>query len=90
MSSEGGGLFIFCFKSHLRSSSVSLTVCVCLVTWSYLTLCDCVDWGPPGSSVHGIMPARILEWVAISSFRGSCQSKDRTHVSCTTGRFFTH
>ena len=37
-----------------------------LVTQSCPTLCDSVDWGPPGSSIHGIFQARILEWVAIS------------------------
>ena len=36
-----------------------------------LTLCDLVDCSPPGSSVHGILQARILEWVAMPSFRGS-------------------
>ena len=40
-------------------------------------------------SVHGISQARILEWVAISFSRGSSQPRDRTHVSCTAGRFFT-
>ena len=44
---------------------------VCSVTQSRLTLCDPVDYSPPGSSVHGILQARILEWVAISSSRGS-------------------
>ena len=37
----------------------------------YLTLCDPVDYRPPGSSVHGILQARILEWVAMPSSRGS-------------------
>ena len=37
---------------------------------------------PPGSSVHGILPARMLEWVAISFSRGSAQPRDRTQVSC--------
>ena len=41
----------------------------CSVT-SYLTLCDSIDCSPPGSYVHGIIPARIPEWVAISSSRG--------------------
>ena len=44
-------------------------VCVCSLTQSCLTLCDLMDCSPPGSSVHGIFPARILEWVAISSSR---------------------
>ena len=47
------------------------------------TLCDSVDCSLPGSSVHGIFQARILEWVAISFSRGSSRPKDRTQVSCT-------
>ena len=43
---------------------------------------------PPGSCVHEIFQARILEWVAISFSRGSSQLRDRTWVSCTAGRFF--
>ena len=53
------------------------------------TLCDPMDCSPPGSSVHGILQARILEWVAISFSRGSSQPRDRTQVSCIAGRFFT-
>ena len=53
------------------------------VTQSCPTLCDPVGWSPPGSSVHGISQARILEWVAISSSRGSFQSRDWTQVSHT-------
>ena len=59
-----------------------------LVAQSCLTLCDPIDCNPPGSSVHGIFQARILEWGAISSSRGSSQPRDRTQVSCTVGRFF--
>ena len=44
---------------------------------------------PLGSSVHGISQARILEWVAISFYRGSPWSKDQTCISCIAGRFFT-
>ena len=51
-------------------------------------LCDPVDYSPPGSSVHGILQARTLEWVAISLSRGSSQSKDWTQVSCIAGRLF--
>ena len=40
-----------------------------------------MDCSPPGSSVHGMIPARILEWVAIASIRGSSQPRDQTHVS---------
>ena len=48
-----------------------------------------MDCSPPGSSVHGISQARILEWVAISFSRGSSWSRDRSQVSCIAGRFFT-
>ena len=53
------------------------------------TLCDPMDCSPPGSSIHGILQARVLEWVAISFSRGSSQPMDRTPVSHTTGRLFT-
>ena len=51
--------------------------------------CDPVDCSLPGSSVHGIPPERILEWVAIPFSRDSSWPRDRTWVSCTAGRFFT-
>ena len=46
-----------------------------------------MDCSPPGSSVHGILQARIVEWVAISSSRGSSKPRDRTQVSHMAGRF---
>ena len=52
------------------------------------TLCDPMDYSPPGSSVHGILQARILEWVAISFSRGSSWPRDQTQVSCIAGRCF--
>ena len=54
-----------------------------------LTLCNPLDCSPPGSSVHGILQARILEWVAIPFSRGSSWPRDQTQVSCIAGRFFT-
>ena len=51
--------------------------------------CDPMDYSLPGSSVHGILQARILEWVAISFSRGSYLPRNRTQVSCIAGRFFT-
>ena len=60
-----------------------------LVTQLYPTLCDPIDCSTPGSSVHGILHARILEWVVISFSRGSSQPRDQTQVSCIAGRFFT-
>ena len=56
------------------------------------SLCDPRDCSPPGSSSHGIFQARILEWVAISSSRGSSQPRNSTHssyTSCIAGGFFT-
>ena len=52
-----------------------------LVTQSCPTLCGPMDCSPPGSSVHGILQARILEWVAISFWGGSSQPKDWIRVS---------
>ena len=59
---------------------------------SGLTLCDPMDCSPPGSPVHGILQARIPEWVAISLSRGSSQLRDQTHISVSpalTAVFFT-
>ena len=47
---------------------------------SCLTLCDPMDCSPPGSSVHGILRARVLEWVAMPSSRGSSRPRDRVHI----------
>ena len=58
------------------------------VTQWCLTLCDPVDCSLPGSSIHGILQARILEWVAISFSRGSSQPRGRTQVSRIRGRRF--
>ena len=65
-------------------------VCVCvLVIQSCLTVCDPMDCCLPGSSVLGILQARILEWVAMPSCRGSFWPRDGTLVLCIAGRFFT-
>jgi len=53
-----------------------------------LTLCGPLDFSLPGSSVHENFQARILEWIAISSFRKSSQPRDGTCVSCIAGGFF--
>ena len=57
---------------------------------SCLTLCDPMECSLPGSSVHRILQARILEWVAIPFSRGSSQPRGQTWVSCIAGRFLTH
>ena len=56
---------------------------------SHPTLCDLMECRPPGSYVHGISQARILEWVAISFSRGSSQPRDWTLISCIVDKFFT-
>ena len=52
------------------------------------TLCDPIDYSLPGSSLHGILKARILEWVAISFSRGFSRLRNRTWVSSIAGRRF--
>ena len=59
------------------------------VTQSCPTLCEPMDCSLPGSSVHGVFQARVLEWVAISLSRASSRPRDWTWVSCTVGRCFT-
>ena len=58
--------------------------CVCVSTAAQLcpTLWDPMNCNLPGSSVHRIFQARILEWIAISCYKGSSWPRDRTHVSC--------
>ena len=58
------------------------------VAQSCLTLCDPVGCRSPGSSIHGISQARILEWVAISFSQGSSLPRDQTQVSLIAGRWF--
>ena len=58
------------------------------VAQSCPTLCDLVDCSQSGSSVHGILQARILEWVAISFSRGSSRPRDQTQVFRIAGRGF--
>ena len=65
----------------------------CVRVQSCPTLCNPIDCSPPGPSVHGILQARIIEWVAMPSCRGSSQPRDGTSVfciSCVEGGFFTH
>ena len=67
-----------CMLSHFSCPRLFMTPC---------TVCS-----PPGSSVHGILQARLLDWIAISYSRGSSQLRDQicvSYVSCTAGQFFT-
>ena len=73
----------------LEKSSNNTIIVLCLVAQSCLTLCNPTDCSPTGSSIHGILQATILEWVAMPSSRGSSQPRDRTQVSHIARRFFT-
>ena len=81
-------------RTQAFAAVVCVCVCVCVCEHAQLcpTLCVRMDYSPPGSSVHGIFQAKILEWVAISSSRGSSQPRDQT-PSLTSpvlaDRFFT-
>ena len=77
----------FAVSTHFLSHFFSFYLCLKLkvkVTQSCLTLCDPMDY-----TVHGILQARILEWVAVPFSRGSSQPRNRTQVSCIAGGFFT-
>ena len=69
-------------------------VCMCAHAKSLQScpsLCNPMDCSPAGSSIHGILQAKILEWVAVPSSRGSAQPRYQTcvfYVSCLAGRFF--
>ena len=76
----GGKLVDTKGRNHPGSEGVSAQSC--------LTIYDPMDGSLPGSSVHGILQARILEWVAIPFSRGSPRPRDQTQVSCTAGEFF--
>ena len=76
------GVMVMC---NLRSGRTEKV----LASQSYPTLCDPMNYSPPGSSALGIFQESILEWVAIPFSRGSSQTMDRTQVSCIAGRFFT-
>ena len=69
-----------------------MCVCLCvLVTQSCPTLCNPMDSSPPGSSVHGILQARILEWIITIPFsRGSSQPRDQTQISCIGRQILYH
>ena len=90
-----------CFRLHMVSPCVSASKLPSLSgswshqnllfpLWSRIRLCDPTDSSLPGSSVHGISQAIILEWAAISFSSGASWCRDWTRVSCIVGRFFYH
>jgi len=82
----------FWFFDYKWYNSVYFIGCVhaCSVIKSCPTFCDPMDCSLPGSSVHGIFQARTLEWVAISSTRGSSQPRDLTRVSSIGRQILYH
>ena len=77
-------------RTYFRNNLHLWYVLVCLLSlFSCVRLCDPMDFSQPDFSVHGILQARILEWVAFPFSRGSSQPRDRTKVSRIAGRFFT-
>ena len=77
-------------KSLCFGICIVVRVCVCvLVTQLCPTICHPMDYSLPGFSVHGILQARILEWIAMPFSRGTSHFRDWTLVSCITSRFFT-
>ena len=76
-------------KSSHVLGSMCMQACMCAQSFQLcLTLCDLMDCSPPGSSVHGILQARLLEWVALPSSRGSSQPRDWIEVFCIAGGSF--
>ena len=76
---------------HQTLGGVCLCVCVCVCVCVLVAQLCLQTHGTslPGSSVHGILQARILDWVAIPFSRGSSQPRDQTQVSCIAGRFLS-
>ena len=76
------GLRFYNQDNQQCSASLSKPECMCAqLLQSCPSLCDPIDCSPSGSSVHGLLQARILEWVAMRSSRGSSRPRDCTHVS---------
>ena len=93
-------VFVIIFEGSYVESSKKSSACMFNVhqyretSWKWecqlcLTLRDSMDHSPPGSSVCGILQARIPEWVAISSSMGYSRARDWTHISFITGRLLT-
>ena len=74
-------------RHRLRGDNLRHSINVCYhIIWTEIT--DPMDCSLPGSFVHGILQARLLEWEVILFFRGPSWLRDQTQVSCSSGRFF--
>ena len=85
---SGSSQFTYCWSLAWRI--LSITFLVGEVAQLCLTLCTPMDCSLPGSSVHGIFQARVMEWIAISFSRGSSWPRNQTRVSRIVGRHFYH
>ena len=81
--------FFFCIYSFETHQNHFTCACTCVVTKSCPTLCDRMDCSPPGSYVHVISLARILEWVVISFYKDSSWPSNWAHISSTGGFFIS-
>ena len=77
--------FTICYDFGAQENKVTVSIVAAAAKSLQLclSLCKPMDYSPPGSSVHGILQARILVWVAITSSRGSSSPRDQTCVSDT-------
>ena len=86
-------IILYFSMEHMKwlicNTSVPFPLLYDVKSLSRVWLCDPMDCSLPGSSVHGIFQARVLEWVAISFSRGSSSPRDQTQVSHSVGRRFT-
>ena len=73
---------VYCWATR-EALTICLLLCAQLLQ-SCPTLCNSMDRRLPGYSVHGIFPARILEWVAMPSHKGSSWPRDQTHITCVS------
>ena len=83
--SQGSNVSVL-YLYHWVTGNIDIEI---VVAQSCPTLCDSMDCSLPGSSLHGIFQARVLEWVAISFSRRSSRPRDQTRVSRIVGRCFT-
>ena len=80
-----------CHQSNTLNDKIHCVHKVVVQSLSHVWLfCDPVDYSPPGSLVHGVFRAKLLEWVSISFSRGSCQTRDQTQVSCIGRQILYH
>ena len=75
-------LVVYC-RATREALTIWLLLCAQLLQ-SCPTLCNSVDCRLPGYSVHGIFPARVLEWVSMPSHKGSSWPRDQTHITCVS------